>query len=122
LWLQEHASGPRRKIMGTGTAIPYYSRGDLWYLPYADSSLALRYIKKRNPDYVVLQGNSRPYLREWIRDGIPDQNAALIYKTGRSIEDALVIYKWRNDSSFSVGEANELSGDRNSSVKARSLR
>ena len=41
--------------MDTGVQVAYYANGNVIYLPYTDSSrLALEYIAKRDPSYIVL--------------------------------------------------------------------
>jgi hypothetical protein len=95
VWLARHDPGPK-KIMGTGTVVPYYARGDLWYLPYADSSLALRYIESKAPDFIVLEsGNGRPFVDSWMKDGIPDGRGKRIYTGGVGGQDRVMIYEWR---------------------------
>jgi hypothetical protein len=95
LWLKRHAPGAK-SIMGTGTTVPYYAGGDLQYLPYAGSDLALRYIERKDPDFVVLESvKARPYLENWLKDGIPSRKARLIY-TGGTGDDRVVIYEWRH--------------------------
>lgn len=94
-WLKGYAPGAKR-IMATATAVPYYAGGDLQYLPYAESAVALRYIAKKDPDFVVLESDSvRPYIKGWLKDGIPSRNAKLIYRGGIAGEDEVVIYQWR---------------------------
>jgi 4-amino-4-deoxy-L-arabinose transferase-like glycosyltransferase len=93
-WLERYAPGPKT-ILGTRTAVPYYARGDLWYLPYAESSLALRYVEKKNPDFIVLQSPGlRPFEESWMKDGIPDGKARLIYSGGSEPEGRVMIYRW----------------------------
>lgn len=93
LWLSQHDPGPK-KIMGTGTVVAYYARGDLWYLPYADSSLALRYVESKAPDFIVLEpGNARPFVDSWMNGGIPNGEGKLIY-AGGTPRDRVMIYEW----------------------------
>ena len=36
-------------------------------------SLALEYIRKKHPDFIALYSkDSAPYIKEWMRSGIPD--------------------------------------------------
>jgi 4-amino-4-deoxy-L-arabinose transferase-like glycosyltransferase len=94
LWLRRYAPGPKL-IMGTGTTVAYYAGGSLRYLPYANSALALRYIDKVSPNYVVLEAvNLRPYIESWIKSGIPTARARQIYSGGEG-EDEVMIYEWR---------------------------
>ena len=97
LWLKQRYPGSKRMMTANSIAIPYYSQGIMMALPYADSSVALRYIHKKRPDFVVLEGRTiklRPYIREWIEKGIPDGAAQRIYAKGTSIEDRIAIFRF----------------------------
>jgi Dolichyl-phosphate-mannose-protein mannosyltransferase len=96
LWLRGYIPGSK-KIMDTSSVIPYYAGGTWTPLPYAGSSLALKYIHHKRPDFIVLTANgsnTRPYVREWIQNGIPDSNAKLVYNTDGSEESRITIYQW----------------------------
>ena len=96
LWLRDYVAHRHTKIMDASSVIPFYARGEWMPLPYAESSLALKYIRRKSPDFIVLtRGGSgiRPYLDEWIQNGIPDDNAELIYITGSTLEEKIVIYE-----------------------------
>ena len=96
-WLaqQEPAS---KWVMGAGLQVAYYAGADLIYLPFADSDLALRYVAKRRPDYIVLLGRSegRPPLdtTRWFDEGIPDKRATLVYNEGSPPNERIKIYRW----------------------------
>ena len=63
-------------------------------LPYTDSATAIKYIHKKNPGFIVLEGrlmNLRPYTREWLEKGIPDTSARLIYSRGLALEDRITL-------------------------------
>jgi 4-amino-4-deoxy-L-arabinose transferase-like glycosyltransferase len=99
-WLKQQAPGPK-KIMDVSSYVPYYADGSLAGLPEAPADLALRYIDKVNPDFVVLWADyafRRRYIRDWIEHGIPSPKAELIYTAGEKEGKKLVIYKWRHDS------------------------
>jgi len=77
----------------------YYANGSLMYLPYASSDLALRYIAKEKPDFIVLLEYAKgelPYLAQWFDHGIPDQSAELIYDQGDRQHERVKIYRWRD--------------------------
>ena len=97
LWLRGYAPGPKR-IMDLGAVIPYYASGSLVDLPYTDSATALRYVARKKPDFIVLNGQwsvqARPYLAEWIENGIPDPRAKLVWHTGDKLEEKVAIYRW----------------------------
>ncbi len=97
LWLKQFRPGPKTIMTSNTTVIPYYSGSVMMALPYANSSLALRYIHKKNPDFVVLEGNTiklRPYIQEWIEKGILDATAKLVYSKGNSTENRIAIYEF----------------------------
>jgi hypothetical protein len=97
LWLATQAPAGMR-IMDAASAIPYYARADGLALPYASKDLALRYIDYKAPDYVVLRGalgTQRPYLTEWVENGIPQHDAQLVYDTGGATGERIRIYKWK---------------------------
>lgn len=97
LWLGEYMAGSDKRIMDTGIIVAYYS-GGLWMgLPYADSDVALAYIRKKQPEFIVLRGRARgarPYLDAWLKWGIPDESAELIYETGTRPDNQIRIYRW----------------------------
>ena len=75
LWLARQAPG-HKWVMDMNLQVAYYAGADLMYLPYADSDLALRYVVKRNPDYIVLTGGAtrgNPYTVTWFQEGIPSR-------------------------------------------------
>ncbi len=95
-WLGNYRPGPKR-IMTLDALIPYYSGGTYLPLPYAGASLALEYVHRKRPDFIVLIGNGRPlapYLQQWEDHGIPDRAARLIYRTGRDAAADVLIYEW----------------------------
>ena len=100
-WLAQQP--PRDKsVMDLGNQVAYYAGADLLYLPYATSDVALRYVAKRKPDYIVLMGAPKaylPYTAQWFDVGIPDARARLVYDDSTSAEERLKIYRWAGDSS-----------------------
>jgi 4-amino-4-deoxy-L-arabinose transferase-like glycosyltransferase len=96
LWLARQE--PAQKwVMAFDLQVAYYAGADLMFLPYADSELALRYISKRNPDYIILIGRSPgglPYTGRWFSDGIPSPSARLVYDEARPGSEHIKIYRW----------------------------
>ncbi len=94
LWLREARPAPKNVF--SSAVVAYYAGADQWLYPYADGSLALRYIRAKHPDYLVFEpgtGNSTPYLTDWIENGIPDQQAKLVYEDDSPIGKT-IIYRW----------------------------
>lgn len=97
LWLGQYQPGPKR-IFDLEPMIAFYAEGTLLTLPYADSATCLRYIESKTPDFIVLKDRNpavRPFLAGWLRDGIPDPRAKLIYESGDTPGTRLRIYAWR---------------------------
>jgi Dolichyl-phosphate-mannose-protein mannosyltransferase len=95
-WLATQSS-QHKWIMDSGLQVAYYAGGDLIFLPDATPDVALRYIAKRNPDYIVLHSIAKavlPYTAQWFDNGIPDKRATLIYDQGTPPGDRIKIYRW----------------------------
>jgi hypothetical protein len=86
-------------VMDAGSAIPYYANAsDYISLPYASEDVALRYIDHKAPDFVVVRGvmaNQRPYLADWVKNGIPGRGGQLVYDSGGPAAGRIQIYRWR---------------------------
>ncbi len=95
-WLGNYRPGPKR-VMTVATEIPYYSGGLSFGMPYADASLALRYVHSKRPDFIVLVREEHyraPYLKQWLEEAIPDPAATLIYRIGPAALPDIAIYEW----------------------------
>jgi len=99
LWLaQRH---PETKRIATRfVMLPYYARGTLINLPYADETTTLRYIAQKQIDYVVVENvfaRSFPVIQQWLARGIPDPHAHRIYDHADAAGDRVAIYAWARD-------------------------
>ena len=95
-WLDDHRPGPKR-VMSVEPQIPYYAAGTFLPLPYADGSVALRYIRAKHPDFIVLTAESSavtPYIADWLAFGIPDLAARRVYRVGSDRTPLALIYEW----------------------------
>jgi 4-amino-4-deoxy-L-arabinose transferase-like glycosyltransferase len=98
LWLR-HTSPGSKTIMDVGSVFTYYAGGTQSYLPYCDAATALRYVAKKNPDFIVLSSRTsflRPYLRTWISTGIPDTHAELVYSRPEPEGGKIIVYHWQH--------------------------
>ena len=98
-WLAQQEPRPKW-VMDSGLQVAYYAGADLTYIPYAEPSLALSYIAKRRPDYIVLKGEdfeSLPATASWFQQGIPDERAVLVYDRGTAPAERIKIYRWIDD-------------------------
>ena len=98
-WLGNYRPGPKR-IMTVAPEIPYYSGGLFFGMPYAEASLALRYVHSKRPDFIVLVSEQQhyiaTYLKDWLEEGIPDPAAKLIYRVGPASLPDIAIYEWHS--------------------------
>jgi hypothetical protein len=95
-WLQRQGAA-HQSVMDVGLQVAYYARADLMYLPYADGDTALRYVAKKNPDYIVLVDGSTgglPYTAKWFSQGVPDPRAVLVYDEAPPGGERIKIYRW----------------------------
>ena len=100
LWLAHYQPGPKR-IAVRYALIPYYAKGTLIGLPYADPETTIRYVAAKNVDFIVLESaypRLLPTIGKWIADGIPDARARLIYDRTNASDDRVVIYRWQTGS------------------------
>lgn len=88
----------RKKIMDSDGVIAFYAGGTLAAFPYAESSVAIRYIERKGVDVVVLKETvtNRPYLREWVAKGIPDTRAERLLDFHDPVAGRVVIYRWNH--------------------------
>ena len=88
-WLERYQPGPKT-IMDTSNTVPYHAGGSYVHFPHADPETTLRYIAKKEVDFLVLREPfGRPLLRDWIEHGIPDKRAELIYIAKRQTPELL---------------------------------
>jgi 4-amino-4-deoxy-L-arabinose transferase-like glycosyltransferase len=95
LWLRAFRPGP--KNIFSSTVMAYYADANQLIFPYADSEVAIRYVHKLNPDFIVIEPYAEvtaPYLAQWAKLGIPDSQAKLIYEGGTPQSGAIRIYSW----------------------------
>lgn len=96
LWLASHGKS-QKTVMTVGMVVPYYGGATAMMLPYSDSASALAYAHKKEFDFMVLRNSEktqRPYLPEWLQNGIPDPCAQLAQRIGDSPDREILIYQW----------------------------
>jgi hypothetical protein len=107
LWLGQFAGGPNR-VMSSSSVFAYYSGGTWLPLPYSESTLALKYIHRKQPNFIVLASEgsgTRPYLRQWMESGIQDHSAKLIYDKASFDGERIKIYQWTSQVLESMARA-----------------
>lgn len=94
-WLRGHQARVGT-VMSSGTAVAFYAHDWWWPLPYATSSVALRYIHVKRPAFVVLSSadaEGAPYVTSWLREGIPDRSLVRVYEATDSKGNTVAIYE-----------------------------
>ena len=98
LWIKNFSSGPRRlACLGVEG---YYAQGKNVQIPYAESLEALRYFDSKSVDFIILESRNSggfPEVTDWIKQGIPDKRASLIYESDTAGNE-LEIYRWEKRS------------------------
>jgi hypothetical protein len=96
-----HSSGTTalvpKRIVCHATVPTYYAKARSSGLSYAESAQALRYIDSKNPDFIVLDAHYVGHFSEvadWIKYGIQDERAQLIYELGSDPSQKIQIYRW----------------------------
>ncbi len=96
-WL---ATTPGNKaIMDLDTVATFHAGAKYIPMPYCDSQTALKYIEKKEVDFIVLKsgdierGHERPYLQEWLNNGIPSPSITLTNQFNVDENKRLLIYK-----------------------------
>jgi 4-amino-4-deoxy-L-arabinose transferase-like glycosyltransferase len=95
-WLNRYESGSKTMV-DTSSALAFYTDATFVPYPYASSQVALRYLDKRHVRFVVLKDEvlwSRPYLNDWMTNGIPSARATLIYNVQTPHMGRIKIYEW----------------------------
>jgi 4-amino-4-deoxy-L-arabinose transferase-like glycosyltransferase len=67
-WLREQKA--IAKIMDTRPTLAFYARGVLVTYPWTDTATALRYVEKKQVDFLILRDSDkekRPYLAGWLK-------------------------------------------------------
>ncbi len=89
------ANEPSARVIMAVTPLVAYYAGDAWNaLPWATSAEAMRYVRNKRPDLVVLEPHEpdRPYLAAWRRTGIPG-GADLLYQSPGDPTRAVQVYQ-----------------------------
>jgi hypothetical protein len=94
LWLRDRQPAT---VMGISGVVAYYAGSTLVYLPWADEAAALGYIHQVRPDFIFLRHGDepqRPYIGQWLADGIPDRCAVPVQTFPQDDGGQLDIYEW----------------------------
>lgn len=95
-WIRNYREGPKR-IMATSTVVPFHARGDLVWHPYSNEETALRYLKQKGVDFLVLSDSrhiSNPVVTKWLNNGVaPSSDLSKVYETRTRSGRRIVIYE-----------------------------
>jgi hypothetical protein len=81
-------------VMDTGTPLAFHAGATYVPMPWCDGDTALRFAQKKKVNFVVVrcwETNARPYLAEWITDGIP--GGTLVHDSGGGSGSRIRVYR-----------------------------
>lgn len=95
-WLRG-AGAEGKTVMSVSNRPPFYAGGVWRPYPVSSGDAALRYVDLQGIDYLVVRTaqEGRPYLDGWIRDGLRDPRAELVYEAEGPGNDRIRVYRWR---------------------------
>ena len=96
LWIGSQQSRPIR-VMDLSLPLSFHAGAQQQlYFPYCTEDLALRYLNKVRPDFIVLRHGEKytRYYEEWLANGIPDQQVELVRLPPLAGSEKFVIYRW----------------------------
>lgn len=100
-WIASNDAAPGQILTVSDQSV-FYANGTWAMLPYVPrDALALRYVRKKNPRYLVLnrdQAAERPYIAAWLSHGVPDARARLVHVVGDPGHPDAAIYRWTQTS------------------------
>jgi 4-amino-4-deoxy-L-arabinose transferase-like glycosyltransferase len=127
-WLrQDHARSPaaalarRPLIAAVGLALGHYAEGRITYLPHADETRALAYLRRVDPDYLALrysEARRLPYAAAWLRRGPADTCATPVRELPSAAAGTVRLWRWTCDPG--AGAAGRPIGMEPSTTPARS--
>jgi hypothetical protein len=105
-WLKSFDPG-LKTTYGTGVFC-YYADSFEWIWPYTDAQTALRYFHAKNPDYIFMDSGSpgnTPYYDDWVKNGIPDGSASVVYQKEFPGGRKLQIYRWNHATQSALSQS-----------------
>jgi hypothetical protein len=77
-WIRVNSERAQPRVAAYSTVVAYYADGSLSPLPFAPEALALKYLHRKRPDFIVVRSDDvrqTPYVADWLDRGIPDRCA-----------------------------------------------
>jgi hypothetical protein len=95
VWIQKQQNR-RVRVMDVLDTVAFHADADYVHFPSCDAGVAIRYIEKQKVDYVVFRrGFDQPrYYKDWLRSGIPDARAQLVYATPEGDPSGILVFRW----------------------------
>jgi hypothetical protein len=96
-WLR--ALPGEKTIMDTSTTLAFHAAAKYVPMPYCDSRTALKYAEKKHVNFIVIRtvsAPSRPYLQEWLQNGIPRRDVTLVHTFGSDPSNQISIFRLNN--------------------------
>lgn len=96
-WIRENFEGAAPVVATYSSVIAFYAEGRLAYLPYAPEELAVEYLRRLEPDFVVVSANDArrtPYNVKWLEDRGPKDCLEPIRTISGADGGSMRIWKW----------------------------
>lgn len=98
-WIGE-VQPAEKQVMDASPTIPFHASARHVPFPEGDERAALDFIDEAGIDFVVVRSLREPgpsYIGEWLRSGVPDRRARLVYARQDGDGAPLAVYKWVRD-------------------------
>lgn len=92
------AADRRAHVMGYGLVAPFYADAEFDYLPYAEEALALEYIRRLDPDFIIVRSSElhqAPYFKAWLERGIAHSCATAGFDKTSPDGERFRVWTWR---------------------------
>jgi hypothetical protein len=71
------SSDSNLRLADASSPFAFHARAQFVWLPYCDEETALRYLRMKGVNYVVVSEyelDARPYLKKWLEEGVPNSH------------------------------------------------
>jgi len=93
-WIRQQQDDPVT-IMDRDTSLAFHADAEFVWFPYCNGDVALRFLDDARVDYVILRRGATftQYYEDWLKTGIPDSRAQLVYTSAGANPGEIVVYR-----------------------------
>jgi 4-amino-4-deoxy-L-arabinose transferase-like glycosyltransferase len=101
LWVGQQQAHQVR-IMDLSTPLAFHAGATYLHYPYCSGDQAIRFLDAASVDYVILRqgeltyGDDTPYYEDWLKGGIPDPRAQLVFTSSGVHAGELRVFQWNH--------------------------